>query len=90
MLATEFIFVFRFFATQLAAPEIAAEWFALAGQLAEKDVELGPDDAARWANLGYLPGEAYREMLASGELAEIEHRKIPQRAGIWRHGQRIA
>lgn len=88
--AVNFTREFRAAATQLNRPETACEWVRLAAELAGRGVTLTAQDAVGWANLGFMPGEAEREIAAGVtlEAARIAARGRG-RAGIWRDGRRV-
>ena len=54
----EFIKEFRAAARQLNDYRIAGDWMRLADALKADRITLTAADAAQWADLGYLPGEA--------------------------------
>lgn len=75
-------------ARQMRTDTTVSAWWAMGVSAAE---------ATRWANLGYMPGEARREMDAGGTIDSIEQSERNadaargrRAAGIWRDGRRIA
>jgi len=77
----DFMRIYAALATQLAGPDIATQWHAMG---------ITPEDAARWANIGFMPGEAKHEMAAGVTLKAAEHAENRRRAHIWRNRRRIA
>lgn len=65
-----FVHEFRATAARLNSFAIAGDWSRLAAKLAEQGVTLTAQDAASWANLGFTPGEAEREIAAGVTLDE--------------------
>jgi hypothetical protein len=64
MTITEFLAIFQAIAFQLAADDFGRQWH---------ESGIDPRDAARWANIGYAPAEAQREMAAGVTLREAEY-----------------
>lgn len=64
-----FIHAFRAAASQLNGYRIAGEWMRLAEALQADGITLTAADAARWADAGYLPGEAVA-LILDGVSAE--------------------
>lgn len=90
---TEFVTAFTEQARQLAGPDFAAQWVALA-EKREDDNPLTAQEAAGWANLGYTPSEAAAEMargisLQDAQYIEDERTRRPYAAHIWRDGKRL-
>lgn len=73
----EFIHAFRAAATQLNGYRIAGDWARLAEALQADNITLTAADAAHWASLGYLPGDAAPLILdgvtpdTAGEMDEL-------------------
>ena len=65
MLLVDFILIYCRTARQLAARDIAEQWFALGTPVAE---------AIEWANLGYLPGEVGASGMTLAEAHKAERR----------------
>lgn len=84
----EFVKAFQVRASRLNDTEIGREWFALAERV--EGAPITAEDAASWANLGYMPGEAERKIQAGVTISMAEHADNPQRARIYRHGRRLA
>lgn len=77
----EFIAAYRATATQLTDRAIARQWHATG---------ISPREAAAWADLGYLPGEAAPKIAAGVTAAQARIAELPRDAtGIWRNGRRI-
>ena len=79
---SDYITTFQGKATQLKSDAIAREWFS---------ADASASEAARWANIGYMPKEAAAAM-AGGETIESaeQSERNADAAGIWRSGKRIA
>ncbi len=75
---------YRAAATQLRTHMIAGNWMRLAWALRDAGITLTPDEAARWANLGFLPEEAGQLILdgmTADRYAEMETHTEQQAGG---------
>jgi hypothetical protein len=86
---TLFRSTFALHATQLANHDFPAQWLALAKELAGRGTNITAVEAAGWANLGFTPTEARKEMANGFTLEMVEYRENPHRARIWRAGKQI-
>jgi hypothetical protein len=79
-----FINEYRRLATQMTDHRIAGNWMRLAEALETTDVTLTAADAAKWADLGYLPDEAGQLILdgiTADQQAEMEDHAERQAGG---------
>jgi hypothetical protein len=92
MATIAFIRAYLAAAHQLATRQIARDWHILAERLAGQGITVTAQDAAGWADLGYMPGEAEPEILRGLTAREVRDRELHEAraAGIRRHGRRIA
>lgn len=74
-----FVAAYRAAATQLADRVYARQWH---------EMDVSPEDAATWANLGYTPSEAKASGLTLDQAKFAERPR--DSAGVWRNGERIA
>lgn len=61
MLVIEFVVIFQYLARQLKGDQFAYQWAH--AWLLEPTIIPGPEVAAEWANLGYMPREATWDMM---------------------------
>ncbi len=79
-----FVREFRACAGQLNTYEIAGDWMRLAERMRADGIELSAADAARWADLGFYPGEAeatIRGGVTAQMYAELEQHAEDEAGG---------